>query len=618
MIADQGSTWQSFPLNQVQLLESEFSRRYAINQRYVMRLSSDALLQNFELEAGLTSARMGAGGGHGDDHLAEDWHWGWEAPTCQLRGHFLGHWLSAAARMVATTGDPEAKAKADAIVARLAACQTANGGEWVFSIPETYLDWIVRGKRVWAPHYTIHKTLMGLVDMHTYAGNDQAVAILERAAQWFLRWTEPFSREAMDDILDVETGGMLEAWADLYGITGDPDHLELMRRYDRPRLFDRLLAGEDPLTNRHANTTVPEAHGAARAYEVTGEARWREIAEAYWRCAVDDRGTFCTGGQTDGEIWTPPFAFAARLGDKTQEHCVVYNMMRLADYLFRWTGDVKYADYIERNLYNGILAQQNPRTGMINYFLALEPGSKKVWGSETHDFWCCHGSLVQAHTTHNAYAYYRGEEGLTLTQYVPTELQWAWDGVPITVRQEVDTMACPPSPAAPDGSVHRPDYRAIDLTVRSEQPVDFALRVRLPFWLADRARISVNGEAEDVPAEPSQFVELRRTWHDDTVRIELPRALWAEPIPDDPKRIAFMEGPVVLAGLCDEERTLRGDAEDPTAILAPHNEREWTMWKLGYRAQNQSRGLYFKPLYEIVDEPYTVYFPFEDRIHRTT
>ena len=398
------SQWQSLPLKDVRLLESEFSRRYALNRRYVMSLDSDALLQNFELEAGLTTARMGAGGGHGDDHLAEDWHWGWEAPTCQLRGHFLGHWLSAAARMVATTGDPEAKAKADAIVARLAACQEANGGAWVFSIPEKYLDWIVRGRRVWAPHYTLHKTLMGLVDMHTYADNDQAADILEKAARWFLRWTEPFSREAMDDILDVETGGMLEAWADLYGITGDPDHLELMRRYDRPRLFDRLLAGEDPLTNRHANTTVPEAHGAARAYEVTGEARWREIAEAYWRCAVDDRGTFCTGGQTNGEIWTPPFEFAARLGDKTQEHCVVYNMMRLADYLFRWTGDVKYADYIERNLYNGILAQQNPQTGMINYFLALEPGSKKVWGSETHDFWCCHGSLVQAHTTHNAYA----------------------------------------------------------------------------------------------------------------------------------------------------------------------------------------------------------------------
>jgi hypothetical protein len=235
-----------------------------------------------------------------------------------------------------------------------------------------------------------------------------------------------------------------------------------------------------------------------------------------------------------------------------------------------------------------------------------------VWGSETHDFWCCHGSLVQAHTTHNAYAYYQGEEGLTLTQYVPTELQWAWGGIPVAVRQEIDTMACPPSPAAPDGSVHRPDFKAIDVTVRSEQPVDFALRVRLPFWLADRARISVNGEAETVPAEPSQFVELRRTWRDDVVRIELPRDLWAEPIPDDPKRIAFMEGPVVLAGLCDEERTLRGDAEDPTAILAPHNEREWTMWKLGYRAQNQSRGLHFKPLYEVVDEPYTVYFPFED------
>jgi DUF1680 family protein len=145
------------------------------------------------------------------------------------------------------------------------------------------------------------------------------------------RWTSQFSREEMDEILDVETGGMLEAWAGLYGLTGCEEHLELMQRYDRPRLFERLLAGEDPLTNRHANTTIPEAHGAARAYEVTGDDRWREIAEAYWRCAVTERGYFCTGGQTTGEIWTPPFEFSARLGDKNQEHCTVYNMMRLAD-----------------------------------------------------------------------------------------------------------------------------------------------------------------------------------------------------------------------------------------------------------------------------------------------
>ena len=163
--------------------------------------------------------------------------------------------------------------------------------------------------------------------------------------------------------------------------------------------------------------------------------------EAYWRCAVTDRGAFCTGGQTTGEIWTPPFAFAARLGDKNQEHCTVYNMMRLADYLLRWTGDVTYADYIERNLYNGILAQQHPETGMVAYFLPLQAGSRKLWGSPTNDFWCCHGSLVQAHTVHNAYVYYEDGGDLVVCQYVPSEAQWERDGVPGPGRAEAPAVA---------------------------------------------------------------------------------------------------------------------------------------------------------------------------------
>ena len=130
----------------------------------------------------------------------------------------------------------------------------------------------------------------------------------------------------------------------------------------------------------HANTTIPEVLGAARAYEVTGDDRWRGIVEAYWDWAVTRRGTFCTGGQTSGEIWTPPFAFASRRGEKTQEHCTVYNMIRLADVLFRWSGEVAYLDYIERNLYNGILAQQHPETGMVAYFLPLEGGARQGLG----------------------------------------------------------------------------------------------------------------------------------------------------------------------------------------------------------------------------------------------
>ena len=153
-------------------------------------------------------------------------------------------------------------------------------------------------------------------------------------------------------------------------------HLDLIRRYDRPRLFDRLAAGEDALTNQHANTTVPEAQGAARAWEVTGDERWRRIVEAYWRLGVTERGTYATGGQSSGEVWAPPGELASRLGFRTQEHCTVYNMMRLAETLLRWTGDPVYGDYWERNLWNGILAQQHPDTGMVAYFLPLYPGAE--------------------------------------------------------------------------------------------------------------------------------------------------------------------------------------------------------------------------------------------------
>ena len=582
--------FQPFSLGSVKLLPSIFQQRFDLNRRYMLSLRNENLLQNFYLEAGLWGPRR----------QPQDCHWGWESPTCQLRGHFLGHWLSGAARTYAATGDVEIKAKADYIVAELARCQQENGGEWVGSIPEKYLDWIARGKRVWAPHYTLHKTLIGLCEMYALAGNEQALDILIKWAKWFHRWTGQFSREQMDDILDIETGGMLEVWADLYGVTGKQEHLDLLLRYDRPRLFNRLLSGEDVLTNRHANTTIPEIHGAARAWEVTGERRWRDIVEAYWRQAVTERGFYCTGGQTCGEMWTPPHELSARLGDKNQEHCTVYNMMRLAEYLLRWTGDVSYADYWERNLYNGILAQQHPQTGMVAYFLPLQGGAVKRWGTPTDDFWCCHGTLVQAHPLHGSNVYYSDDDGLVVCQYIPTVLTWQRAGITVQVTQTADMQL---------SATRRPRSLAFDLAIDCAQPAAFALKLRLPWWLAGAPLITLNGSPEPAQPVPSSFYCLQRTWHNDRVHVELPEQLTTCPLPDQPDTVAFMDGPVVLAGLCDAERMLDGDRDLPETMLTPDNEREWDSWRPGYRAIGQERGLRFMPLYEITDEPYTVYFP---------
>jgi hypothetical protein len=279
---------------------------------------------------------------------------------------------------------------------------------------------------------------------------------------------------------------------------------------------------------------------------------------------------------------------------------VVYNMMRLAEYLLRWTGDPAYADYWERNLYNGIVAQQNPQTGMIAYFLPLQAGSVKAWGSPTDDFWCCHGSLVQAHTLHGSSVYYTDGDALVVCQYIPARLIWERpDGVvQVTMTRDAQT-----------GSAHRPQVAAFDLEVTCAQPTEFALKLRLPWWLAGRARLTVNGKPERVTSLPSSFCQVKRTWANDRVRVELPKRLWTSPLPDRPDTVAFMDGPVALAGLCSEERTLHGDSTHPETMLAPHREREWGAWLGDYRTVGQEQGIRFVPLYEVVDERYTVYFP---------
>jgi DUF1680 family protein len=599
---------QSLPVGRVKLLGGVFSERARLNREYVCSLKNENLLQNHYLEAGLWSPRFRMTA-HGGASRGDEIHWGWESPTCQVRGHFLGHWLSAASSIAAATGDAEIRGKAERVVAELARVQKANGGRWVASIPEKYLDWVARKKSVWAPHYTIHKTFMGLVDAHLLLGSRQALTVAESFALWLHDWSGRFTRAQMDDILDVETGGMLEVWADLYAITGKSVYRDLMARYDRPRLFDRLLAGKDPLTNKHANTTIPEAHGAARAYEATGEKRWRDIVLAYWKCAVTTRGAYATGGQTNGEIWTPPGKLAARLGEKTQEHCVVYNMIRLADYLLRWTGEPAYADYIERNLYNGVLAQQHPQTGMVAYFLPLAAGSKKQWGTPTNDFWCCHGSLVQAHARHDRYIYYAGRDGLAIAQYIPSEASWTWSGKPVRVAQSFLREADDHRVHLEEDPRERPNHWLIEIRIDAEQPVEFTLRLRMPWWLRGKPTLAINDQPQTVDAVAGRFLALRRAWGRDRLRLTLPKGLAAEPLPDRPDSVAFLDGPVVLAGLSEQDVTLAGDPARPASILAPDNEREWANWIGTYRTVRQTQNVRFVPLHSVTDQAYTLYFP---------
>jgi len=583
------------------------------NLRYLLSLKDDNLLFPFRYEAGLININT----------KKTDVHWGWDSPFSQIRGTFTGHWLSAMAKLYFSLKDLRIKSRADFIVSEIGHCQKENGGQWAFPIPEKYLNWIKNGKKVWAPQYVCHKVMMGLVDMYLYAGNDHALEIVKSCADWFYDFTNDISRETMDDMMDFEeTGGIMELWADLYAITNDPKHRDLIYRYERPRLTNPVHDGIDVLTNHHANTTIPEIHGAARAYEVTGDERFRRIAENYWKLAVDDRGTFVTGGQTNGEIWTPPGQQANRLGSLAQEHCVVYNMMRLSQYLYRWSGEAKYADYYEQNLYNGIFAQgywegywhstQNednpPLKGHVIYYLPLAPGSQKEWGSETEHFWCCHCTLVQANAVFHEDIFFQKDNSIYVAQFLPSEIETTINEKAIKLHMESLRQSDSNIQGELDRSIpSRPkcDIHSIKIGGEGEQ---FCLRIRLPWWLAGKARFTVNGEEISCKIENGHAV-INRTWYDDVVCCIFPKELKAWSLPDRPNSMAFIEGPIAFAGLTSEERTIYGDINNPESFMAPDDERHWVNWRQGWRTVDQPVNFRFVPLYDIGYEEYTVYFP---------
>lgn len=603
----------------VTLREGELLRRENENRGYLMELENRYLLRNYLLESGRISGR-------GMDPNAMG---GWEDPSCQLRGHFLGHWLSAAALRYHECNDKELWAKACTIVDELVICQKDNGGKWVAPIPEKYLYWIGEGRNIWAPQYNMHKLFMGLLDVYTYMDYKPALTVAENLADWFYDWSGKYSREEFDNILDVETGGMLEIWAQLLEITGKEMYSELLDRYYRARLFDPLVEGKDVLTNMHANTTIPEILGCAKAYEVTGDEKWMKIVKAYWNCAVTERGAYVTGGQTQGEIWTPKMKLKARLGDKNQEHCTVYNMIRLAEFLFRHTKQPEYMHYIEYNAQNGLFAQTYwqgdawhgmPGRGLLTYFLPMKAGSTKDWAGKMDSFFCCHGTMVQANAALNRFMYYQDGNQVYVTQYANTEASFELGGKKFNLIQQQDYM----NGSLQNSSVNdakqtvndtasvfanKPDFRKYVFTVKTEEEVEFSLNLRIPDWIKDKADVYVNGQKMVTTCETDKFVNLERIWkNEDKVELCLPIGLSFVTLPDDETMGAFRYGPYALAAVTEKERILYLEDEDPTKELSADTERQWGDFRTFYKTENQDPGLSFVKLNAIGYEPYQIYF----------
>jgi len=528
---------EPFSLKQVRLLAGPFKHAMELDHKYLLALDPDRLLHNFRVNAKLPSSAQPLGG--------------WEEPKCELRGHSVGHYLTACAMMYASTGDVKLKERADLMVAELAKCQAKFPSGYLSAFPEEFIDRVEAGRRVWAPWYTLHKIYAGLLDVHVLCDNAQALEGLKKACAWIKSRTDKLTDEQVQFMLRNEHGGLNDVLAEVYAVTGDPPYLKLSQRFNHWAVLGPLAKRQDQLTGLHANTQFPKILGAARQYDFTGEERLHTIATFFWDVVTKER-SYVIGGNSDGEMFSRKEDLSTHIGPNTTETCNTYNMLKITRRLFCWDPKAEYADYYERALYNHILASQNPETGMVVYYLPLRAGSSKVFSSPNGSFWCCVGTGMENHAKYGDSIYFHvGGKTLWVNLFIASELDWAQRG--IKLRQETKY----------------PQEGSSRLTFTCEKPVELSLKIRHPYWAVWGIEIAVNGQKQDVASKPGSYATISRQWKTgDTVDIKMPMSLRTEGFRDNLRKLAVMYGPVVLCSDVTPGQPLRAIVGEPGKILS--------------------------------------------------
>jgi len=581
-----------FPMKQVRLGNGPLKAAMEADQRFLHELPPDRLLHSFRINAGIPSSAQPLGG--------------WEAPDCELRGHYAGgHYLSAVALMYASAGDEDLKKNGDLVVAELAKCQKSlNDGGYLSAFPVEFFDRLRNRDRVWAPFYTIHKIMAGLLDMYLYTGNTQALELAEKMAGWTAGYTGSFSYDHMQRILGTEYGGMGEVLSNLYAVTGKPYYLHVAERFDKKWFFDPLAAHRDELKGLHVNTHIPQVIAAARYYELTGDPYHRDIAEYFWDEVVSER-SYATGGTSNHESWnTDPGKLASELSTTTTEDCCAYNMMKLTRHRFGWDPQARFMDYYERLLFNHRLGTINPQDGTMMYYLPLASGYWKTFGKPFDAFWCCTGTGSEEYSKLTDTIYFHDDDSLYVNLYVDSHLQWPEKG--LEIKQ----------------TTNFPEEQGSTIVVSAKAPVDMRIHLRIPYWV-NGGKVRINGSEEPVFSSPSSYLALNRTWKSgDKVELSLPMGLHTDPMPDDQSVQAVMYGPLVLAGKLDavSKEMLYGDYEPkrsdqykvPEIAGDPNRPTAWVeadrRQPLKFDALGQSQPLALVPLYQIIDNRYAVYW----------
>jgi DUF1680 family protein len=527
----------ALPLKAVSLLDSPFRQNQARNTTYLLFLDPERMLRSFRRNYGEISDAEPLGG--------------WEKPTSQIRGHMTGHLLSALALTYASTGHEPTRQRGRHLVSQLARLQakaTSQGFRpgYLSAFPEHYFDILEQGNSIWSPYYMIHKYLAGMIDQYQLTGDDQALDVATELADWVEWRTSRLPYDQMQMILQTEFGGLPEALANLYTITGQERYLATAQRFYHAIVLDPLAEGMDNLPGLQANVTTPKIIACVRMWEETGNAKYRDIARNFWDI-VTGHHVYVIGGVGNYEHFQQPDTVAAQLSNFTCENCVSYNMLKLTRLLhFHEPARTDLLDYYERTLLNQMLGEQDPGsphgfncyyTGLsagafkrqpLNYFPQGDPG---VYATDWDTFTCDTATGIETPAKFADTIYSRDADGLYVNLYIPSQVTLG----DLTFRQDTGF----------------PDDPAIRLSVRSGAAT-LTLRVRVPRWVAGHPAIELNGTpVSSLPeAGPSSWIILRRRWQaGDVLQVTLPMQLAVEPTPDHPAVQALTYGPVVLSAV---------------------------------------------------------------------
>ena len=513
-----------FPLGDVKLLDGPLQKARDLNIRTLLQYDCDRLLAPYRIQAGLEPRKKA--------------YPNWDG----LDGHVGGHYLAAMA-MNAATGNEECRRRMEYMISELQICADANvknhpewGKGYVGGMPDSENIWSNFKKgdfqvysRAWAPFYNLHKMYAGLRDAWLYCGNEQAKALFLGFCDWAIDLTAGLSDAQMEQMMGNEHGGMNEVLVDAYAITGDPKYLTVARRFSHRMLLDQMSQRVDRLDNLHANTQVPKAVGFARIAELSGDETFNDAAEFFWDIVTGER-SLAFGGNSRREHFPSREACTDFINDiDGPESCNTFNMLRLTEHLHRRNPDARYADFYELATFNHILSTQHPEHGGYVYFTPARPRHYRNYSAPNEAMWCCVGTGMENHGKYGQFIYTHKGNALFVNLFVSSELNWREKGV--TLRQEA---------GFPYGETSR-------ITIAGGKGT-FPVLVRYPGWVKPgEFSVKVNGKPVEIITGPGSYVSIDRKWKKgDVIDINFPMHSSVKYLPNVPKYVALMHGPILL------------------------------------------------------------------------